>query len=69
MVFKHLQDLFDSKDFVSNFSQLYLVYSYVVAKCIFRNIIKALGARRLLALAKPFDGIWLIIIGEIFIDW
>ncbi len=65
MVFKHLRDLFDPKDFAIGFSQLFLVYSYVAAKCILGNIARAFGARRLLTLTKPSSGIWSIIVSEI----
>jgi hypothetical protein len=63
--FKHLWDLFDPKDFATDFFQLFLVYFYVVVKCILKNIAKALGAKRLLALAKLSSGIRPIIVGEI----
>jgi hypothetical protein len=65
MVFKHLQDLFDPKDFAIGFSQSFLVYFYVATECILENIAMALGARRLLILTKPSSGIQLITISEI----
>jgi hypothetical protein len=64
MIFEHLRNIFDPKDLVSDFSQLFPVCSYVVTGCILGNIIKALGATRLLALAKPSSGIRPITIGE-----
>jgi hypothetical protein len=48
MVFKHLRDLFDPKDFPIGSSQFILIYFYVAAKCILGNTAKAFGARRLL---------------------
>jgi hypothetical protein len=57
MVFEHLQNLFDLKDLTNNFSQLFLIYYYVVARCIFGIITWAFGAMRLLTLAKPFGDI------------
>jgi hypothetical protein len=41
---------------------------YVVTKHISRNISKALGATKLLALAKPFSGIQPIEVGEVFLS-
>jgi hypothetical protein len=49
----------------SSFSQLFLVCSYVVTRCIPRSIARALGGARLLALAKPSIGIRLIAIGKV----
>jgi hypothetical protein len=42
-----------------------MVCSYVVAMCILGSITKALGASRLLALAKPFGGIQFIVVDEV----
>ncbi len=64
MVFKHLQDLFDPMDLTNDFPHLFLVCSYVVARCIFKSITKALGAVRMLILGKPFGGIQPIIVGQ-----
>ncbi len=69
MVFKHLQDLFDPKDSANDFSQLFLMCSYVAIKHIPENITKALSVTRLLALAKLSSGIQLITISEVFIGW
>jgi hypothetical protein len=57
MVFEHLQNLFDLKDFANDFSQLFYFCFYVVARCIFGSITWAFGAVRLLILAKPFGDI------------
>jgi hypothetical protein len=40
--------------------------SYVVIRHIPENITKTLGAIRMLTLAKPSNGIWFIIVGEVF---
>ncbi len=47
MVFEHLQDLFDLKDLINDFSHLFLVCFYVVTWRIFENIIKAFGVARM----------------------
>jgi hypothetical protein len=65
MVFEHLQDLFDLKDLINDFSHLFLVCSYVVTGRIFESVIKALGVARMLALAKPYGGIQPIVVGEV----
>jgi hypothetical protein len=62
MVFKHLKDLFDPRNLVNYFSQLFLMCSYVVVRYIPKNITKTFGATRLLALANPFSAIRLIAI-------
>jgi hypothetical protein len=41
------------------------VCSFVVIGRILKNIARAFGAAKLLALAKPFDGIQLIAIGKV----
>ncbi len=66
MVFKHFRDIFDQKDLINDFSQLFLVYSYVITRHIPGNIARAFGATRLLALTKPFGAIQSIAIGEVF---
>lgn len=66
MVFEHLRDSFDPKDSIGDFSQLFMVCSYVTTRHIVRNIVKALGATRLLALTKLSNGIHLIEVGEVF---
>jgi len=66
MVFEHLRDLFDPKDSINNFSQLFPMCYYVVIGHIPRSITKALGATRLLILAKPSTSIQPIAIGEVF---
>jgi len=40
--------------------------SYVVIRHILENITKTLGVIRMLTLAKPSNGIWFIIVGEVF---
>ncbi len=65
MVFKHLRDIFDPKDSTNKFSQLFLVCIYVTIRHILKSIAKALGANRLLILAKPSNGIRPIAIGEV----
>jgi hypothetical protein len=60
MVFEHLRDS------IGDFSQLFMVCSYVTTRHIVRNIVKALGATRLLALTKLSNGIHLIEVGEVF---
>ncbi len=67
-IFEHLRNIFDPKDLVGDFSQLFSVCSYVVTGCILGNLVKALGATRLLALAKPFGDIRLITIGEYLVQ-
>jgi hypothetical protein len=66
MVFKHLWYLFNLKDLANGFFQSFMMCFYVVARCIFKNIIGALGTTRLLALTKPFAEIWSITIGQVF---
>jgi uncharacterized protein (DUF486 family) len=57
MVFKHLWDVFDLKDSTNDFSLI--IFSLFL--CCYRaypwKYSKALGAVRLLVLAKPFGGI------------
>jgi hypothetical protein len=43
-----------------------MVCSYVITRHVFENITKALGATRLLALAKASNGIQPIEVGEVF---
>ncbi len=69
MVLKHLQDLFDPKDLVSDFSQLFMVCSYVATRHIPKSITRALGAAKLMTLAKSFSGIWLIAINDVLLDF
>jgi hypothetical protein len=45
-----------------------MVCSYVVTWHILDSIAKALGATRLITLAKPFGGIWPIVISEVLLD-
>jgi hypothetical protein len=45
-----------------------MVCSYVIIGHILDNIIRALGATRLLALAKPSNGIQPIEVSEVFIN-
>jgi hypothetical protein len=54
----------DLEDSTSNFFQLFLVWFYVVIRHISNNIM--CGVVKLLALAKPFNGIQLIIVSEVF---
>jgi hypothetical protein len=64
MVFEHLQDLFDLKDSTNAFPQFFQVCSHVVMSHIPMPIVQAFGATRLLALAKLFGPIQLIVVGE-----
>jgi hypothetical protein len=57
MVFKHLKDLFDPKDLVNYFSQLFLMCYYVVVRYIPKNITRTFGVARLLTLASPSSAI------------
>jgi hypothetical protein len=57
MVFEHLWDLFDPEDLANIFSQVFMVYFYVVARHILDNIAKAFSVTKLLALAKSFGDI------------
>lgn len=66
MVFKHLRDLFNLEDSTNNISHLFMVCCYATIGQISGNIAKAFGATRLLALAKPSNGIQLITIGKVF---
>ncbi len=65
MLFEHLKNLFDLEDSTSGFPQLFQVCSHVVIGHILRPIAQVFGVARLLALAKPFGSIQLIIVGEI----
>jgi len=65
MVSKHLQDLFDPEDSTNTFPQLFQVYSHVAMNHIRMPIVRVLGATNFLALAKPFWGIQLIVVGEV----
>jgi len=69
MVFEHLQDLFDPKDLINNFSYLFMIWFYVVVRCILVSIVKALDATNMLALAKPSHGIWPIVVGKVLYGW
>jgi len=66
MVFKHFQDLFNLEDLINNISQLFMVCCYVIVRRISKSIAKALGATKLLTLAKPSSGIQPIAIGKVF---
>jgi hypothetical protein len=66
MVFQHFQDYFDPKDLASGFIQLHHLCAHVDVSCIFWSMVQVFGASRLLALAKPFGGIHLIIVGWAF---
>jgi hypothetical protein len=63
MVFKHHRNIFDPKESTNIFSQLFLVCTYVATRHILNSIARALGASRLLILAKPSSGIWPIVVG------
>jgi hypothetical protein len=65
MIFEHLQDLFDPKDSTNTFPQLFQMCSHVVMSHIPMPIVWVLSATKLLALAKPFEGIQLIVVGEV----
>jgi len=65
MIFEHLQDLFDPKDSSNAFPQPFQMCSHVVMSHIPMPIVRVFGATRLLALAKPFGGIQLIVVGEV----
>jgi hypothetical protein len=56
--------LIDLEDSTSNFFQLFLVCFYVVIRHISKNIM--FGVVKLLALAKPFNGIQLMLVIEVF---
>jgi hypothetical protein len=66
MVFKHLQDSFNLKDSTSGFIQLHYLCSHVVANHILGSVVQVLGVNRFLVLAKPFNIIRSIIMGEVF---
>jgi hypothetical protein len=68
MVLEHLQDLFDPKDSVSGFSQLFMVCFHVATRHIPESITRAFDAARLITFAKPFGGIWPITISEVLLD-
>jgi len=65
MVFEHLWDLFDLQDSTNGFPQLFQVYSPVDMGHISKSIALVFDIAKLLASAKPFQNIWLIIAGEI----
>jgi hypothetical protein len=65
-VFKHFWDVFDLKDFVSNFLQLHQLSSHVAMGCFSRSIAHILGVARFLALVKLSSGIRLITMCEVF---
>jgi hypothetical protein len=55
MIFEHLQNSFSFEDLPNNFFELLMVWTYVVTRCIPKNIIWVLGIIQLLALAKFFQ--------------
>jgi hypothetical protein len=57
MVFEHLWDVFDLKEFANNFIQLHQLNSHVVMNCFLGFIVHILGVTKLLTLAKPLGGI------------
>jgi hypothetical protein len=65
IVFEHLQNLFDLEDSTNAFPQLFQVCSHVVMNHIPMPIVWVFGATKLLALAKSFEGIHLIVVGEV----
>jgi hypothetical protein len=65
MVFEHFWNSFDLEDSTNNFSNLFLMCSYVVVGCLLEIIFQILGTVRLLTLAKPSKGIWPIAMGEV----
>jgi hypothetical protein len=65
MIFEHLQELFDPKDSTNAFPRLFQVCSHVVMSHIPMPVVRIFRATRLLALAKPFGGIHLIVVGEV----
>jgi hypothetical protein len=54
MVFEHLWNLFNLENLPNGFSQLLMVCSYVVKRCIPKNIVKALNVAKLLTFAQAF---------------
>jgi hypothetical protein len=65
MVFKHLQDSFNFEDSTSGFIQLHQLCSHVAIDHILGSMVQILGVSKLLALAKSFGGIRLIVMGEV----
>jgi hypothetical protein len=57
--------MFELKDLANNFSQLFLVCSYVVTRHILRSIARAFSDTKLLTLTKLFGGIRSIAIGKV----
>jgi hypothetical protein len=68
MVLEHIQDLFDPKDLVNGFSQLFMVCFHVAIRHTPESIARAFDAVRLITFAKPFGGIWPITISEVLLD-
>lgn len=67
MIYEHLRDCFSPEDPSSRFFELYRVVEHVAQGRIPVRIARALGASRLLAIAKDTDEIRPIAIGEVFL--
>jgi hypothetical protein len=66
MVFEHLQDFFDFKNWMNGFIQFHQLCSHVSVDHILGSVVWVLGASRFLALAKPSSNIHSIVVGEAF---
>jgi len=66
MVYEHLLGRFILEDPSSRFSKLFQTSIVVAHGDIPRSVALMLGASRLLAMAKDFKGLRLIVVGEVF---
>jgi hypothetical protein len=66
MVFEHLRNSFDLEDSRSCFIQFHQLCFHVAFGCILWSMGRIIGASRFLILAKPFNGIRLVVVGKAF---
>lgn len=66
IVFEHLWDVFNLKEFANNFIHLHQLNSHVAMDHFLGSIVHILGATKLLTLAKPSGGIKPIAMGKVF---
>ncbi len=66
MIFEYLRNVFDLKDYISNFIQLLQLSSHIATRLFPKFIVRVFNYVRLLALAKPLGGIKPIAMGKVF---
>ncbi len=64
ILFEHLQNTFDPKDSMTSFIQFHQLCSHAAVNHIFGFVVRILRVNQLLTLAKPSNGIHIIVVGE-----